>query len=238
MKHFKIYALSLLLFLVLGVVAGHRTDLIKKANIKPVEFTVQQKATHRIAFVDENDNVLGVCTATAVAEDILMTAEHCIKDGSEYASLIRIDRSTRVYRLLAMGTDDRDHVILLLEDKPFVNTVQPDMSDAKVGDHVYIYGSGNAVYPPRKLEGVIADCADPSDVDLAQGQVCFTLPVIPGDSGSLVFDDQDRLVAIVTYKSKGLYSGVGFRVELGTFHLQAIPHKEKKKETNPLRNLF
>lgn len=230
MKFFKQYAYTLLLFLGLSVAVGVRSYKDKHRPVAPVVFTAQQKATHRIQILDDNENGTGYCTATAVAPDALLTAEHCIKEGTDTYTVIRIDRSPKIYHVRFIGLDGRDHAILVLDTGVFTNTVGPDPVVVKSGEPVHMYGSGEAKYPPRRLDGVTVDCEDPSDVDSDSGQVCLTLAAIPGDSGSAVYDKNENLVAVITYKANGKYTAVGFGVVLQSFDVQPVPEKKPKKK--------
>lgn len=226
--------LALLLGTMVFTMKQHRLA----ANKPPVVLTPQQKATHRILLLNEDEDAKGFCTAVAVGPETLMTAEHCIKEGKDEVTMINIDLSTHVYHIIAIGLDDRDHALLILDSPAFVNALEPDVSDTlKLGEPVYLYGDGEAVYPPRKLTGVVVDCNDPSDVDAAQGIVCFSIPAIPGDSGSMVFDSHDHLVAITTYRDVDNAASAGFRVQIGSFHLHAVKPKEKE-DKNPFKGLF
>lgn len=231
-----LYSILLLLFLGLGGVVAHRTDLAKKAKNSIV--TPQQKATHFIKMLDKEKGSIGYCTATAIGKHALITAEHCVIEGNEKAYFLNVDMSTRNYKILAVGGDGRDHVILLLDGPSFTNLLSvSEPKSTAVGTPVYMYGDGGREYPARKLEGKITNCTDPSDVDADQGMVCFSLPVIGGDSGSLVYDAAGNVVAIITYGYKnddGSKTAIGFKLD---FDSEAI---EFAKEFDPaaLAGLF
>lgn len=167
---------------------------------KPTTYyvTPQESATHMVTYVSEGGRELGECTATAIGPHALLTASHCADESD--TTKIMLDLSTRRYRIKKILTDNRDHDIYLLDGPAFTNTVPYRTRQVKAGEHVYVWGDGEGQYPARRLDGTEKPIFDPSDVDAAQGEVHFTMPVIPGDSGSAVYADDGAIVAITTYR--------------------------------------
>lgn len=239
MKGFYTYVAIIVLLFGFVIYVSDKHDR-KLAVKQPVVITLQQKATHRITMLDEDEVGRSVCTATAIGPDVLMTAEHCIKHGLEFTSAIRIDRSTKVYHLAGIGLDGRDHAMLFVDGVEFTNTVSPLPVKLNIGDPVYMYGNGDGQYPARKLSGVVIDCEDPSDIDAALDIACFSMPVIPGDSGSIVYDKDGNAAAIITYRhvvTKEISTAIGFGLKEGSFVLQPVVPKEKHS-ANPFQGLF
>lgn len=162
----------------------------------PTMFTPQQKATHMIRLMRGRDDG-GICTGTAIGVHALLTATHCNDSGE--GDGVRLDQSLRIYHIQKVLTDDRDHDIYLIDGPELVNTIEYKVRQTVIGEHVYLWGNGGGEYPARKLEGKSFPSKDPSDVDEQQGQAYFTMPVIGGDSGSVVFADDDFIVAVTTY---------------------------------------
>ncbi len=157
--------------------------------------TIQQRAEHRIKFVEG-----GTCTATAVGPHALLTAEHCNEGG---LTEIKLDLSLRKYKLQAVSKDGRDHVVYIVDGPEFHDTVpiQAAAKPAGILEQVYIYGAGGGQYPPRRLDGQRDfRVLDISEVDRRDGAVWYTMPVIPGDSGSAIFGEDGRIIALVTYR--------------------------------------
>lgn len=166
----------------------------------PVEpMTTQRRSSHRIEYESKSGSPLGWCTGTAIGPHAILTATHCNSD-SEKTDIIELDEAVQKFHIERTLTDGADHDIYLVDGPEFKNTVPYVTRPATLGEHVYIYGSGHAVYPPRRLDGVVLRCIDPSEVDAAAGIEQFTIPVIPGDSGSAVFTDDGSIVAVTTYR--------------------------------------
>lgn len=157
----------------------------------------QQKASHMIFYLSDTGRTVGECTGTAIGAHAIMTATHCDKDGD--IGTINLDMSTRDYHIQKVLTDDRDHDIYLIDGPPLQNLATYSTRPAVVGEHVFMYGDGHGMFPPRRLDGEAVTWGDSSDVDAQQGEGAFTLQVIPGDSGSAVYADDGKIVGIVTW---------------------------------------
>lgn len=199
MKSFPVTATSLIvIFLALGAIIAHRTDVAKKAYKKP--FTAQQLSAHRITMYNKDLKKVGSCSATAIGPNALLTAEHCIVDEKEKAAYITVDLTTTHREILAGTLDGRDHAIILVGGPQFTHRAEIVQGDSAFpGEQVHMYGSGGGAYPPRELVGTEINCEDPSDQDAAVGITCFTMPVIGGDSGTAVYSKHGALVAVITY---------------------------------------
>lgn len=163
---------------------------------RPVEpMTTERRAAHRVSYGR------GYCSATAIGPHALLTATHC--DPKGHVSTIHLDMVMGDYHIEKILTDGRDHDIYLIDGPALTNTVEYKVRPTKVGEHTHLYGSGQGCYPPRRLDGVRVDYDDPSDVDADHGVVKFTEPVIPGDSGSAVFNDDGTIGAVTTYLLDG-----------------------------------
>ena len=67
---------------------------------------------------------------------------------------------------------------------------------------------------------------DTSEIDIAAGAHVFTLPVVPGDSGSAVYGKDGDIVALVTYSDKNEQTdksqAVGFALAFTPQELEEI----------------
>jgi Trypsin len=164
--------------------------------------TPQQKAEHLVMFYESDGKTLsGSCTATAIGPAAFMTAEHC-NDGDEPYEIVSFDMSTRKLHLLAVTSDGRDHVIYLLTESVFSNIVDvvPGPYNLKEGSNVHIYGCGGRKYPCVLKEGALTGINyQISAVDELSQYANYSISVIDGDSGSAIFSDDGKIVALVTY---------------------------------------
>lgn len=158
-----------------------------------------------IIFLDAHDHEDGLCTATAIGPHAILTAEHC-NDGEAPDETITIDLSRKHYHLLAENADGHDHIIYLLDGPAFKNYLDPseliNVPQPKPYAPVVIYGDGLGQYPPREVNGFVdgkSDSADLSDVDQNDQALWYRLAIVPGDSGSAIYDAAGRVVGLVTY---------------------------------------
>lgn len=113
---------------------------------------VQVRASHMLSFLDDDGEQTVWCSSTVIAEHALLTAAHC-NDGTDEAKTINIDRSTRVYNLLASASDGRDHIIILVDGPAFVDIVPYVIREPKIDEPVFVEGFGNEIYPSEEKEG-------------------------------------------------------------------------------------
>lgn len=182
----KALKVAVVLFVVASVINVH--EHFKQKPIEPM--TPQRRASHRIKY----DR--GSCTGTAIGPHAILTASHCNKDES--TDTIHLDLSVKDFHIEKTLTDGRDHDIYLV-DATLTNFVPYKVRPSKMGEHTHLYGSGGGEYPPERKDGFRVEWDDPSDIDAADGIVHFTEPVIPGDSGSAVFNDDGTIAAVTTY---------------------------------------
>jgi hypothetical protein len=178
--------------------------------LQPVNtMSVEQLSSHSLSLEDKDSGYLGLCSSTAIGKHAVLTAEHCLMNGD--VKQVELDMATEDHRILAAASDGRDHVILLLDGTPFKNFVSVVNANSPVNDEVMIYGVGGHAYPPVPKHGHTVTCEDPSDMDSSAGIFCTTIPVIPGDSGSAIYNSMKQVVGVVTYSSTGRpYTNVNF----------------------------
>lgn len=203
--------------------------VLKFDKPKPM-LTPERAATHIIRLYEVNPNTgkkefTGACTATAVAPHVLLTALHCDEYGE--SSVIHIDASVSDYHV-QFGVKDRvDHLLLVLDGPAFKNIVTIRERQAAMGEPVISYGCGGKDFPPHTYFGKVipdANGGDQSDVDAADGTTVFTLPVIPGDSGSAIYGRDGSIVGLVTYGDEidGENVAAGFPLRFSQATLEKI----------------
>jgi|SRR5271154_2353456 len=207
--HYFFYFLTLgLLYLVFsGVPKFHHSAPRTDVNHP----TAQQKTSHMITMLNEDGMRLGVCTATAVGPHAFMTAEHCNSDGD--AKYVTFDLALEKHRIYAVTFDNRDHMIALVGGAAFRNYLPIVQGTPRLGETVTIYGDGRMEYPPVPKYGKTFDCGDFSDIDNDAGETCYSTQVIPGDSGSAVYNTKGEIIGLVTYQTTeddGTICGRGF----------------------------
>lgn len=193
--------------------------------------TLQQRASHRLTYMGRPE---GYCTGTAVGPHAILTAKHCDEHGQ--VRTIRLDLSSHDYHIIFGIGDDRDHIILLI-DGPALEYFVPDtkllgITPIMPGEKFYIYGNPGGSYPATRREGVLAkesQSADVSEVDISQGVVYYTFPVIPGDSGAAIYGEDGRVAGVVTYQwSQGDAQCTGFSLNFTPDELEYAQRFDSK----------
>ena len=149
------------------------------------------------------------CTAYAISEHVLLTAEHCNQNGgSLYLNPEKIDGHwdrTRPLQVSAKYFDHEDHMLLVVPRATFkyhINYDPDTYAPPKAGDFVYFWGNPNLIHDQYRsgyMMGKMPSAGLDSDVDAGGLIYLFAVPVVGGDSGSSVFSKDGRLVMIVTY---------------------------------------
>ena len=221
-------------FLVVLVLGAALLGLLSLAPSRPkynhAPITPERKATHMIKYYEDEDkgigNPSGLCTGTAVGPHALLTALHCDEGETDVISL---DLAVQKYHIVGHIYDGRDHIIYRLDGPAFKDFVTIQEREAKVGETVTSYGDGRGDFPQHTYFGkVIEDSngGDTSEIDMAAGAHNFSLPVIPGDSGSAIYGTDGDIVALVTYGGSNEYTGtkeaVGFALNFSAEELEMI----------------
>lgn len=193
---------------VAAVVLGSVGGRMQYARVHPSHppNVVQVRASHMLSFLDKDEETATICSSTVIARHALLTAQHC-NMGKDESKTIRIDRSARVYNLLAASYDSRDHVIYLVDGPAFQDICPYVTRLPKIGEPVFVEGFGEEVYPAVQKAGKVVKVYDPSEVDAGQQMFFFTNAVIHGDSGAAVFSLDGSLLGVVTWHMDGGGSG-------------------------------
>lgn len=183
---------------------------------RTVQLTPERAATHSIRYFDHG-KIDGECTGTAIGPHALLTAGHCNEDGSDV--FIQLDYSFRYYRILAIVTDGRDHDIYILDGPAFKNIVKVHTREARVGEPVVCYGTGNSDFPPHTYVGRETsdnNGRDQSDVSAHDRTHQFSIDAIPGDSGAAIYGADGSIVALVSWqRDNEEITGIGSALNFG-----------------------
>lgn len=155
--------LSVFLMLLLSGCAGARPSV--------------ERYTYRIGTQDG-----GLCSATAIAKDVLLTAKHCIGESDTVVYIG--DKRVTVRHI---ETDARDHALLWV-DKRFPEWAQFGPSP-KVGDEIEFYGNSEGLNQVYRRGYVAAYLGQYMYSDAMVGR---------GDSGAGIFNSSGQLVGVVS----------------------------------------
>jgi hypothetical protein len=166
--------------------------------------TAQHKAMHWIV-IPGAAGTAG-CTANAISEHVLITAEHCSIDTG-HAGVIYIDHSKAEvvagaahFAVTEKYFDNADHVLLVIPGASFADTIPYNFRAPKNGEHIYFWGNPAGIrdiYREGTKIGKIAH--DEVDQNITGDLDLYQLPVIGGDSGSTFFGENGEAVGITTY---------------------------------------
>ena len=205
----------------------------KRSPLQPFHLnhtaTPQERSSHQVVFYYGGEHAL--CTATVTGPHSLLTAGHCISDASDLDEItFRVDHVLMRYSISKVLTDHRDHVIILTNGPAFTNIAPYETRIPKAGELTYLYGFGAGVYPALKKMGSVVDEFDPSEVDVAAGMFYTNTQIIPGDSGSVIYGLDGKMLGLITYLVPGDFENKGL-FETADFQLNFSPSQILEAQT-------
>jgi len=163
-----------------------------------------------------------ICSSTAIGPHALLTASHCDLG----ASTVKVDGVEAA--ITARLTDSNDHTIYMVNITfhNYAKFEKKDEQSLQMGDEVWLRGNAfglNQLIRYGHFAGVIVK--DTSDVATGITQTIYMFDINggPGDSGSAIFDNDGKIVAVATYG----FSGDGF-VMLGSLTMHFTPAQLKQ----------
>ena len=196
---------------------------IHKKQLTKLQET-QHKAMHEIVMVDRDaDGTIiggGLCTAYAVAPNVLLTAEHC---NDAQATGVYIDAPQQLvrankagsYTIVARIFDHQDHMLIVLSNVNFKNTIvlTAHVRVPVQGEHTYQWGCPGGIrdqYREGVVMGIMPKDPDDNEIDASGDIYLIQESVTGGDSGSAIFAENDnQLIGVLTYGiSNGQYAGM------------------------------
>jgi secreted trypsin-like serine protease len=165
-----------------------------------------------------------LCTAVAIAPDLVLTAAHCVQESGKFKILAAEARSSAMREVAGVAAhpqfssriDAPDLALLKVAAQPTFKLTPVPLSERRapptVGDRFIVAGFGVAVQGDRKSAGKLRaatlvatdrpssqqlNLIDPSKLGEKAG-----LGVCHGDSGGPVLDERDRaLVGIISWSA-------------------------------------
>ena len=173
----------------------------------------QHKATHTIILSNEKEHEGAGCSATAISEHVLLTAEHC----NIAAAVLYLDQTGKPLQhpleISERYFDHQDHMLLVLPGVSFKNFISYGAgAPLKQEDHYYMWGNPGLLpdqYREGYVTGSIVNPLDGAEVDAVSSFLMLSGPVVGGDSGSAIFSAKDgHLASVLTYGiGGGMFAG-------------------------------
>ena len=196
---------ALLLFIALPVFAVTAPLTLKSE---------QHKATHTIILSNEKDHEAAGCSATAISEHVLLTAEHC----NIANAVLYLDQTVKPLQhpleISERYFDHQDHMLIVLPGVSFKNFISYGAcAPLKQEDHYYMWGNPGLLpnkYREGYVTGSIVNPLDDAEIDAVSSFLMLSGPVVGGDSGSAIFSAKDgHLASVLTYGiNSGMFAGV------------------------------
>jgi len=196
----------------------------------------QQRAMYAIVMDNgkpkgDSDREAAGCTAYAISDHVLLTAEHCNLDGGSlylnpemrngHAVLSNpIEVSEKIF-------DHQDHMLLVIHGIKFKYHIKYEPRVPVQGEHVYFFGNPSLIHDQYREGYVTGSMESPkdADVDASATLFLFALPVVGGDSGSSIFSADGTLIALCTF---GIDDGQLMGGYALAFTSEQIKHSEGK----------
>ena len=182
---------------------------IASAQVSSEVKAEQHKATVEIVMAQGREGA--GCSATAISEHVLLTAQHCDIDGG----LLYLNQNSRPFTNGQTVTekyyDNNDHMLLVVPSVSFKHFVTYDASKVREitqGEHLYLWGNPSLIMDQYREVYATGSTVANGDLPVnADGKFELTSgPVVGGDSGSAIFSDEDgQLVGITTW---GVFGGM------------------------------
>ena len=199
---------------VLAAVLLFLTFPIFAVTAPPVLKSEQHKATHTIILSNEKDHEAAGCSATAISEHVLLTAEHC----NIANAVLYLDQTIKPLQhpleISERYFDHQDHMLIVLPGVSFKNFISYGAcAPLKQEDHYYMWGNPGLLpnqYREGYVTGSIVNPLDDAEVDAVSSFLMLSGPVVGGDSGSAIFSAKDgHLASVLTYGiNSGMFAGV------------------------------
>jgi hypothetical protein len=202
---------------------------LASATVTPAQKAEQHKATHSIVMINEKAREGAGCSATAISEHVLLTAEHC----NVASAVLYLDQNQRPFQhpleVSERYFDHQDHMLIVLPGVSFKNTVAYGSgAPFKQGDYYYMWGNPGMIrnqYREGYVTGtVINPLNDDEEIDAVSSFLMLNGPVVGGDSGSALFSKEDGHIAgVLTY-------GIQYGMFAGTYPLMFTPEQIAQAE--------
>jgi hypothetical protein len=189
-------AFPLLVLLSLVISTGGTSALFTPAK------NPRRNAAHQILFL--GDPRSEICSSTAVAPNVLLTAKHCDVPNA----VLYLDGGETPHNIKTRIADDHDSLLVVLTDWPFKDRVpvprRDEQREAQQGDRLYWWGSPVGIRDVYRT-GPMAGASLVPDDRYAPGAMCYMVaaPTAAGDSGAGIYAEDGRLVGVITYNVFG-----------------------------------
>lgn len=165
----------------------------------------------------------GSCTAVYISPNRAMTAGHCVENAIKGKMWVRTDEGKSFPVRVLRANQKHDLALLAVDGSPHKKYARLAKTPLKKGDKVYLWSSQDDS-PGTYNEGIVANFIwnkDQDDMPL----IIHTAAILPGASGSGLFNRRGELVGINNMRQGAISSAVDI---LAVRHLlEEQEHEEK-----------
>ncbi len=147
--------------------------------------------------------LLATCSAVMISENEALTAEHCVHTST--GKLWALDSNNRSFTAIIERVDKVNDICLIKLVSPIPHTYVNIGHMVNKGDRIYTVNSGDD-FIGTFGEGMVANIIKDPQTDTVS--IIHTSPILPGASGSGLFNWRGQLVGINTAMYKNLSNAV------------------------------
>lgn len=154
----------------------------------------------------------GDCSGYAVGPHTMLTAGHCVFDNADLKS-VSIAFGKAVPEVISeIILDGSDHALVIFANKTFYTYIKLAFAAPKQAERVFMWGNPTRLYGARDCwrEGYYSGSGLYVHDGIGHTIYLFVMPAINGDSGSLIFNADGRIVGMANQGEAGFTGDEAF----------------------------
>ncbi len=134
------------------------------------------------------------CGATAVADNVVLTATHCLANKGDAMNVVNLDYEHAVY--IKVRVDDGDDNSLLLTNGRFPHHTKISTRPINRGDEIFIFGNPGELRNMYRKGEIMGMCPDANP--MVSPWILADMNIGKGDSGSAIFNNYGEVIGTVS----------------------------------------